>query len=128
MAKLQARKEEVKEEVKKNDHVYRFDDNTVVVRLVNSEKNPNLVGFVNIVYNDMFMADVAVKTNKEGNPFLQFPSKPRIVNGEQEVNENGYKVYDSICGPATKAAQEAILEMVVDAVNKDIEKADEKAE
>lgn len=108
MAKL-TNKAVQKEEVNTGDRV-------TAVRLVNFEKQPNLIAFVSVVYHDIFMNNITVKTNQNDDAYIQFPAKQRFDKDKKEVIDGGFKVYDDIMGPATKEARAEILEMVVKAV------------
>lgn len=99
------------------------------VNLVHSEKAPSLVAFANAIFEGkVFINDLWVRENKEGEAFLSFPSQKRQKNGQDVLGEDGKPIYDDYCGPASKEAREKIQNMVFDAVQAAMDGTPQKIE
>lgn len=96
-------------------------------RLVNIEKNPGLIAFANVVFEGtVFMQNIAVRENREGDAYITFPSKKRMnKDGTAFLDENGKETYDNYYGPADSSTRKALQEMIMEAVQN---KLDGKAE
>lgn len=87
------------------------------INAVNLPNRPSLLGFANIVYEGkIFMSNIAVRENKEGDAFLSFPSKKRVNNGQDVLDQNGRPIYDDYFGCADKTTREHVEKLIFDAV------------
>lgn len=89
--------------------------------LVNMENRPSLIAFANVIYKGkVFLNNIAIRENKDGDAFISFPSKKRTRNGQDVLDENGKAIYDEYYGPASKETRDALQDLVFTAVQKKI--------
>lgn len=85
--------------------------------LVNIPDCPWITAFANVIYDGtVFMQSIAVRENKEGEPYLTFPSKKRTKNGQDVLDDNGKVIYDEIYGPADAETRKGLQELIFAAV------------
>lgn len=91
----------------------------VIVHLV--PQNEKLVAMCNVVMSGkFFMTGISVNEvmngERKGEVYLQYPARKRTKNGADVLDKNGKPIYDNYFGPATKEANQKLLEMVVGGV------------
>lgn len=93
--------------------------NTVTnCRLVNFTNNPSLVAFANCMYNGkIYMSDLRIRETKEGEAYIQFPSRKRVKNGKECLDDQGRVIYDDWFGPANAETRRKLTDMIAEAVN-----------
>lgn len=86
-----------------------------------------VVAFVNVVVQGKFLLNNIVvnqvlQGEKQGEGYLTYPSRKRMKNGADVLDENGKPVYDNYYGPATAEDNHKLTELVCVAVQAEFEK------
>ena len=130
MAKFQKANNNKKEDTKQVENTVKGTPRVTRCNLVNLENRPWLTAFVDTIFEGtMFLNSIAVREDKEGNAYITFPNKKRMVNGKEALDENGKPIYDAFYGPADKETRKRLEEAIFEAVQSkfDGEKVSEPA-
>lgn len=102
---------------------YENDGKKAWVRLVDNEKYPSLIAYVNVNMDGYFFNDIAVKVTAANDGYFQTPAKKMLdSNGKEVKDENGYPKYRNYFGPVTKEKREEMEKFIIDSVAFEMEK------
>lgn len=78
---------------------------------------------VSVTFRGMYLNNMVVMVSKEGNPYVQFPSRVRMKDGEPVIGENGYQVRDAYYGATTAEVRNELVSFVLKRTQEEYEKA-----
>lgn len=81
------------------------------------------LAFVRATYKGMYLNDLLVKVSKTNDPYVVYPSRIRMKDGEEVIGDNGYKVRDPWYGAMSAEVRKELDGMILAKVQEEYEKA-----